>query len=77
MPLLRTVARLFRRSSFLNIGFLGFRLPKGSEEEMKRELDVDLHEEPQEPLPHSDLSEQERHEALRRYRRGMKERDTR
>jgi len=77
MPLLKTVARLFRRSSFLNIGFPGSRLPKGGEEELKRELDADLHEEPQEPLPEAEISEEQRQEAVRQYKREMEERGNR
>ena len=57
--------------------FPGFRVPRAAEEELEKELDADLHEEPREPLPDAEISETEREEAVRRYQRELREKGQR
>ena len=56
---------------FRNI-FPGFRLPKAAEDELKKELDADLYAEPQTPIADAEISEKEREEAVRQYKRELR-----
>ena len=61
--------RFYRFYNFPKSGaYSGFRIPpKAGAEELSKELDLDLTEagEPQEHLPHAEISEEERQEAVR------------
>jgi len=81
--LIRLLERLFRPFRFLRFynfpksgAYSGFRVPpKAGADELSKELDLDLAEagEPQEHLPHAEISEEERQEAVRRYQQELKE----
>ena len=80
----RFLGHFFKRFRFYNFpysgAYSGFRIPpKAGAEELSKELDLDLTEasEPQEPLPHAEISEKERQEAVRRYQRELKEKGRR
>jgi len=80
----RFLGRFFRRFRFYNSpysgAYSGFRIPpEAGAEELSKELDLDLDAacEPQEPLPHAEISEEERREAVRRYQRERRERGRR
>ena len=47
--------------------------PDIGEEQLSKELRLDAADEPREPLPHAEISEKEREEAVRRYQRELKE----
>jgi hypothetical protein len=73
--------RFYRFYNFPKSGaYSGFRIPpKAGAEELSKELDLDLTEagEPQEHLPHAEISEEEREEAVRRYQHELKEKGQR
>jgi len=73
--------RFFRFYNFPKSGaYSGFRVPpKSGADELSKELDLDLTEagEPREPLPHAEISEEEREEAVRRYQRELREKGRR
>ena len=73
--------RFFRFYNFPKSGaYSGFRIPpKAGAEELSDELDLDLAEagEPLEPLPHAEISEKERQEAVRRHQRELREKGQR
>jgi len=86
-PLFRFLGRFFKPFRFYRFynfpksgAYSGFRIPpKAGADELSKELDLDLSEagEPQEPLPHAEISEEEREEAVRRYQRELKEKGRR
>ena len=76
----RFLGRFFRRFRFYNFphsgAYSGFRIPpQAGAEELSKDLDLDLSEagEPQEPLPDAEISEEERQDAVRRYKRELEE----
>jgi len=75
MRCLKVLARSFDRFWFLILRFPGLYIhSEVGQEEMRREHELTTPPDwPQEPLPHSDLSEEERREALRQYEREMEE----
>ena len=80
----RSVGSLFKRFRFYNFplsgAYSGFRIPpKAGAEELSKELDLDLTEagEPREHLPHAEISEKERQEAVRRHQRELREKGRR
>jgi len=79
MPrLLKVLARSFDRFWALGIPFPGFHMPvDAGREEAREELDLAAPGEPQEPLPHAEISEEERQEAVCRYQRELREKGQR
>jgi len=80
----RPLGRVFKRFRFYNFplsgAYSGFRIPpKEGAEELSKELDLDLTEggEPQVGLPEAELSEKERQEAVRQYKRELEEKGRR
>ena len=76
--LLKVLARSFDRFWALGIPFPGFNMPlDAGKEEAREELELAAPGEPQEHLPHAEITEDEREEAVRRYQRELRERDNR
>ena len=78
--LLRFLGRLVRPFRYYHIPGGNVPTPPGpTAEELSKDLDLDLTEagEPQEHLPHAEISEEERAEAVRRYQRELKEKGRR
>jgi len=74
----RSLARSFDRFWALGIPFPGFNMPvDAGKEEAREELDLAAPDEPLEPLPHAEISEKDRQEAVRRYQRELKEKGRR
>ena len=75
---LKVLARSFDRFWALGIPFPGFNMPlDAGDEEAREELDLATPGEPQEHLPHAEISEKEREEAVRRYQRELREKGQR
>ena len=84
LKILGRILKPFRFYRFYNFpksgAYSGFRIPpKAGAEELSKEIDLDLTEagEPLEHLPHAEISEKEREEAMRRYQRELKEKGRR
>jgi len=79
MRLLKVLARSLDRFWFLSLRFPGLHIhPEVGQEEVRRELELTAPPDgPQEPLPHSELSEEERREAVRQYKRELEEKGNR
>ena len=76
--LFRSLGRSFDRFWALGIPFPGFHMPvDAGQEEARQELDFAAPGEPQEHLPHSDLSEQQRREAVRQHQHELREKGRR
>ena len=74
----RSLARSFDRFWALGIPFPGFHMPvDAAKEEAREELELAAPGEPQEHLPHAEISEKERQEAVRRRQRELRERGQR
>ena len=74
----RFLGRFFRRFRFYNFpysgAYSGFRIPpQAGAEELSKDLDLDPSEagEPVEPLADAEISEEERQDAVRRYKREL------
>jgi hypothetical protein len=71
---LKVLARSFDRFWALGIPFPGFNMPlDAGKDEAREELDLAAPGEPQEHLPHAEISEEEREEAVRRYQTELEE----
>jgi len=72
------LARSLDRFWALGIPFPGFNMPvDAGQEELREERDIAAPGEPQEPLPHAEISEEEREEALREYKRELEDKERR
>jgi hypothetical protein len=76
----RFLGRLFRPFRYYHVPYSNVPTPpRPTAEELSKDLDLDLTEagEPAEPLPDAEISEEERREAVRRYRRELEEKGQR
>jgi hypothetical protein len=74
----RLLARSLDRFWALGIPFPGFNMPvDAGQEELREERDKATPGEPQEQLPHAEISEAEREGAVREYKREMEEKGRR